>query len=267
MKKIYQFSLKLFLALALITSVALPRLAFADDPDPGSGTTGFGFDKVDGIATDAGYNPGSEPTLEARISSFISIFLSFLGVIFLILMIYAGFNWMTAAGDEKKIEKAKETIRASLIGIIIVIAAYAISVFVVSRIWGATTSTPPISLGIQTVYAEEITPTVNPPAIVDRLKTVGSNAGYGAADERSMLSIIGTVINGFLGLLGAIFIILILVAGYNWMTAAGDEKKIEKAKDTIRAAVIGLIIIIGAYAIWNFIATYLIGAPGGQIEP
>ncbi len=103
--------------------------------------SGFGFEKVNNVASQAGYNPGNEPTLDERISSIISTFLSFLGVIFMLLMIYGGFNWMTAEGDEQKVERAKDTIRAAVIGLVIVIAAYAISIFAISKIWGAGEST------------------------------------------------------------------------------------------------------------------------------
>jgi cytochrome bd-type quinol oxidase subunit 2 len=63
------------------------------------------------------------------------------------------------------------------------------------------------------------------------------------------------IISAFLSILGVIFVILIIIAGYNWMTAAGDEQKVTKAKDTIRRAIIGLIIIVAAYAITYFVFT------------
>jgi len=66
-------------------------------------------------------------------------------------------------------------------------------------------------------------------------------------------SIMATVIKAFLGLLGIIFIFLMVLAGYHWMTAAGDEQKVTKAKDTIRTAIIGLIIIVAAYSITYFV--------------
>jgi hypothetical protein len=113
--------------------------------NPGSGTTtgnnkGFGFDRVANVAGSV-YDTTNGPTLDQRISSIISVVLSLVGVLFMILMIYGGYIWMTAGGDEKKVEKAQDTIRAGIIGLIIVIAAYAISVFVVSKIWGSTTTT------------------------------------------------------------------------------------------------------------------------------
>jgi uncharacterized membrane protein YidH (DUF202 family) len=142
MMKQFKFK-KIFFVLYLFALLATP-LAFslAEGEITGTATpaAGFGFDKVNNLATQAGYNPGNEPTLDERISSIISTFLSFLGVIFMLLMIYGGFNWMTAEGDEGKVEKAKDTIRAAVIGLVIVIAAYAISIFAISRIWGASGS-------------------------------------------------------------------------------------------------------------------------------
>jgi len=82
----------------------------------------------------------------------------------------------------------------------------------------------------------------------------GGNAPYAAADQYKLAEIIGIVIQAFLGILGVLFLVYMLYAGYNWMVAQGDEEKVTKAKDTIQRAIIGLIIIIGAYAIsyWVF---------------
>jgi hypothetical protein len=78
-----------------------------------------------------------------------------------------------------------------------------------------------------------------------------SKAGFDTTS--SVGSIIAIVIKAFLGMLGIIFIILMVLAGYNWMTAAGDEQKVEKAKDEIKRAIIGLIICTSAYAISYFV--------------
>jgi type IV secretory pathway VirB2 component (pilin) len=75
--------------------------------------------------------------------------------------------------------------------------------------------------------------------------------------------IIQVAISAFLGLLGIIFIILIIYAGFNWMTAGGDEEKVKLAKDTLIRAVIGLIIIIAAYSITYFVFSNLPGGGGG----
>lgn len=83
----------------------------------------------------------------------------------------------------------------------------------------------------------------------------GSAAPYKPIGQNNDLaSIVGIVIQAFLSLLGVLFLTYMLYAGYNWLIAQGDEEKVTKAKDTIRRAIIGLIITVGAYAIsfWVF---------------
>ncbi|MDP2737080.1 MAG: pilin [bacterium] len=97
-----------------------------------------------------------------------------------------------------------------------------------------------------------------------QLGTTGAK-GWGSqiTDASAMPQIIQTVISAFLGLLGIIFLVLIIYAGYNWMTAQGEEEKVTKAKDTLTRAIIGLIIITSAYAITYFVFSSLPGGGGG----
>lgn len=95
---------------------------------------GSNSDPTDFAAKNAGYNTGADNNLLAIISTVIQVALSLLGVIFLILIIYAGINWMTAGGEEEKVTKAKGTLTNAVIGLVVVLAAYAISYFVVYNI-------------------------------------------------------------------------------------------------------------------------------------
>jgi TRAP-type C4-dicarboxylate transport system permease small subunit len=70
--------------------------------------------------------------------------------------------------------------------------------------------------------------------------------------------IIGKIVNVILSLLGVIFLLLVLYAGFLWMTAAGDEKKVGQAKNILSQAVVGLIIIVAGYAISNFVLDSLV---------
>jgi TRAP-type C4-dicarboxylate transport system permease small subunit len=72
--------------------------------------------------------------LQTKTGQIIGVVLSFVGTIFLILMIYAGILWMTARGNEQEITKAKDLIIAAIIGIIIVFAAYALTSFIGAQI-------------------------------------------------------------------------------------------------------------------------------------
>jgi hypothetical protein len=73
-------------------------------------------------------------TLPELIGVFINVFLGFLGIIFLILVLYAGFLWMTAGGNDTKVEQAKKILSQAIIGLILIMASYAISTFVVTSI-------------------------------------------------------------------------------------------------------------------------------------
>jgi len=88
-------------------------------------------------AKGAGYYKEST-TVEEIIGWILTVVLSFLGVIFLVLMVYGGYNWMTARGNEEQVKKAQEAITAAVIGLVIVILAYAISWFVIFKLGGAT---------------------------------------------------------------------------------------------------------------------------------
>lgn len=95
---------------------------------------------------------------------------------------------------------------------------------------------------------------------LQKLAEIQPASGYEEVTEYALAGIIGKVVSVFLGLLGIIFIVLMLYAGWKWMTAAGDESKVTDAKETITRAIIGLIITVGSYAIWNLIFTYFISA-------
>ncbi len=71
-------------------------------------------------------------TLPQVIGQIINVALSLVGLIFFCLMVYAGYLWLTARGDSEPVDKAKEIIRTSIIGLVIVMSAYAITVLVTS---------------------------------------------------------------------------------------------------------------------------------------
>lgn len=83
---------------------------------------------------------------------------------------------------------------------------------------------------------------------------LSASAGFDpSTGSNSISETVATLIKTFLGFLGIIFIVLVVWAGYNWMTAAGNEEKVSKATTTLYRAVIGLIITLSAYAITYFV--------------
>lgn len=78
----------------------------------------------------------TETDLGTIVGTAINAALTLVGIIFLILMVYAGYLWMTARGEEAPIENAKKIVKAALIGLVLVMSAYAITFFVVNRFEG-----------------------------------------------------------------------------------------------------------------------------------
>lgn len=91
------------------------------------------------IAAKSGYNASvTEGTLSETVGKIIRAVLGLLGTIFLALTVYAGVLWLTAAGDEGKVEKAMGILKTGVIGLVIILAAYAITFFVLSNLFRIT---------------------------------------------------------------------------------------------------------------------------------
>ncbi len=83
---------------------------------------------------------------------------------------------------------------------------------------------------------------------------IGKNSGYETSGGETALSAtIGKFIRALLSLSGTLFLALTVYGGVRWMYSRGDEAEIEKGKDIIRAALIGLAISMAAYAITTFV--------------
>ncbi|MFA6161046.1 MAG: IPT/TIG domain-containing protein [Patescibacteria group bacterium] len=91
------------------------------------------------------------------------------------------------------------------------------------------------------------------------LDQVGQTIKLSNTDPRTIAV---NIINALLGLLGIIMLGLILYAGFLWMTSGGDATKVENAQKIIRNAVIGLVIILSAWAIAYYVINALLNATG-----
>lgn len=111
-----------------------------------------------------------------------------------------------------------------------------------------------ISTLLTTVYALHALPALAQP---DLGLQYGAQTGLG---EKSVTLIVADIISWLLGLLGIAAIVIILYAGFLWMTSAGNDEKIKTAKKMLSAGVVGLVIILAAYSIARFVVTALIKA-------
>ena len=94
--------------------------------------------------------------------------------------------------------------------------------------------------------------------IKEGLNKTANESGF--SNALSLPEVIGKLISVVLGAVGIVFIIIAVYAGIMYMTAAGETEKVKKSKSMLIQAVIGIIIIVGAYAISNFVVTQLISA-------
>jgi len=114
---------------------------------------------------------------------------------------------------------------------------------------------------VATVYAKK--------TVSDAPTALNTVAGRVGVEQTSLSVYVGTVIKAALGISGIIFFVLMVYAGFRWMTARGEEDAITKAKRTLIGAIIGLAILVSAYAITSFVTTRIVeGNPndGGDVN-
>ncbi|MFH1997302.1 MAG: MMCAP2_0565 family pilin-like conjugal transfer protein, partial [Patescibacteria group bacterium] len=122
-KIIFTTCFSLFVMLSLLTPV------LAADADVWGG-------QEEGIGNAIGLGGGDPRVIAAKI---IRVFLGFLGIIAVVLTIYAGWMYMTADGDDERINKAKAILKNAVIGLIIILMSFAIVSLILSKLLDATT--------------------------------------------------------------------------------------------------------------------------------
>ncbi len=132
MKKISKY-LTAFAVLALLIApvMALKTSAQVTDYD-----STFGIDVVDNSLGGALGKSNTDP--RDVVTRIINIALGFLGIIAVVIVLLGGFKWMTAGGNEDKVEEAKKILGAGVIGLVIVLAAWALASYAIGIIYNTT---------------------------------------------------------------------------------------------------------------------------------
>jgi type IV secretory pathway VirB2 component (pilin) len=112
--------LKHAICFLMLFVMALPLLASAQD---------FGQDNLDKIQV-----PQGEEDLSVVVINIVNLVLGFLALIAVIIVLIAGFEWMTAGGNDDKVKTAQKRLRYGLTGLVIIFLAYAIVRFVLSKL-------------------------------------------------------------------------------------------------------------------------------------
>lgn len=90
------------------------------------------------------------------------------------------------------------------------------------------------------------------------IEIFGRKAFGVAAPDVPVEVVAGKIIQGAMALIGVAFGILIIYGGFLWMTARGNEETVKKSINILQTAVIGFIIVVGAYAITNYVVDTVI---------
>lgn len=107
----------------LLTLSSIPSLVLAVNPI----TEFHNTIKKAGVATG-----DTIPTTESVIGVVLNTLLSFIGIAILIVIIYAGFLWATARGNDQQIEKAKKMLTGAIIGLLVIFTATAVVNFIIT---------------------------------------------------------------------------------------------------------------------------------------
>lgn len=133
-KKIAGFAFAIFALMVAVPSFsALPVAHAQADPNVIWGN-------ID--PSDIGEATGLGDTQDPRIiaANVIRVLLGFLGIIAVVIILFGGFKWMTAGGNDEKVGEARKLMTQGIIGLVIILAAWGIASFVVDAIFTATTN-------------------------------------------------------------------------------------------------------------------------------
>lgn len=133
--------MKKFIFLSLLFTLMIPSFVGAQftkkklNEISGGAVVTAGAGGFDALAQGSpwGIIGSSDHSLPARLGALVMVAMQFLGVIALVIIVYAGFLWMTA-GDSDRVGKAKKWLLNGVIGLIIITSAYAIASFAVSSL-------------------------------------------------------------------------------------------------------------------------------------
>ncbi len=122
---------------ASVLSAALPAVAVFADPADGGGAAGgaAGSGAVGNASSGlSSVNPGASTDLQGQIKVILSAVYVVIGMVAVIMIILGGVTYATSQGDAAKVKKGKDTILYGIIGLIIVLLAFAITNFVLMQL-------------------------------------------------------------------------------------------------------------------------------------
>ncbi|MGB3072732.1 MAG: hypothetical protein WBB68_00500 [Candidatus Moraniibacteriota bacterium] len=168
-------------------------------------------------------NPLSYNTVNGLLGRVLTFLQSFIVILSLIFIIIGAFMYITSGGESGRIETAKKCITAALIGLAIGIAAPAF-LRQISEIlgWTGADATPPAGVGT----------------------------------SLTLIEIATNVLNFLLSIVGVVALIMLVVGAFMYLTAAGEEDRIDTGKSIVKYSIIGIAIALAALVLVRQIASF-----------
>lgn len=176
-----------------------------------------------GASVDVSFtNPLAFNTVDELLANVLSTLQSIIVILALVFIVIGAILYITSNGDEGRIRQAKSAITASMIG---------------------------LALGL---------------AAPSFLKEIGQVLGWGAvnsgpvAGAQTLSQIATNVLNFLLSIVGILGIIMLVIGGLMYLTAAGDENRIDEGKKIVQYSIIGILVALGSLVIVNQIANFFL---------
>lgn len=167
-------------------------------------------------------NPLGFTTVDKLLEKILGFLQTFIVILALIFIVIGAFLYITSGGDTGRAETAKKCITAALIGLAIGIAAPAF-LRQISDILGWSAASPPAGVGT----------------------------------SLSVIEIATNILNFLLSVVGVVALIMLVVGAFMYLTAAGDEDRIDTGKKITKYSIIGITIALASLVLVKQLALFL----------
>ena len=164
----------------------------------------------------------SQDDIGIFIVKIIAGFTSFFAFTALLFVVYSGFRMIISQGNAESLTVAKDALKWSVSGLVLAIFAFVI-VYAVGDYIGAKDLSPG--------------------------SYIGNNPVRNPLQDSTFLSLLTRMLTGFLSIVGIFAVLMIIISGFRYITARGDEEQVTSAKQGLQWSVIGLGIIVLSYVI------------------
>jgi len=172
-----------------------------------------------------------DPTHSGNIPAFLTNLIVASGVLIgmftIAMVVYSGFRMIISQGNEEDVSQAKSSLQWSISGLVVILLAFAI-VVAVGKFFQINTNINPNASQIQS------------PLLSDNVISLAQN-----------------VFNGFLSVVGIVAIFFIVISGFRYITARGDDEQVSQAKKGLEWSIIGLVVASLAFVIVTAVSKFI----------